>query len=254
MGDQLAQECVRSEAVFKADSLAVLELLKNVTIGTTSSTLVSEDATCGRAVWLQLEAMHEGTTNATMLLLTCKQTKQMSDSKNLETFRNRAEVYILFDGETGTSFSRVNAKLAIDAVDPENPTLEERILATTKVREEHLAILFIKNSDASKYGKRIMDLKVRYIEKNEDEGDPYPSTLAKALEMLETWEDVQKRTPRNTATHDESGISFNTDEDSTEHHPRSDGGRGHGGRGKGGGRSGRGGRGGCGNSCIWRWG
>ena len=52
-GDQLAQECVRSGAAFKADSLAVLELLKNVTIGTTSSTHVSEDATCGHVVWLQ---------------------------------------------------------------------------------------------------------------------------------------------------------------------------------------------------------
>ena len=67
-GDQLAQECVRSGAAFRADSLAVLELLKSVTSGTTSSTLVSEEATCGRMVWLQLVAMHEGTTNATMLL------------------------------------------------------------------------------------------------------------------------------------------------------------------------------------------
>ena len=34
-----------------------------------------------------------------------------------------------------------------------------------------------------------MDLKVRYIEGNENNvGDPYPSTLAKALEMLEIWE------------------------------------------------------------------
>ena len=67
-GDQLAQECVRSGAAFRADSLTVLELLKTVTSGTTSSTLVSEEATCGRTVWLQLVAMHEGTTNATMLL------------------------------------------------------------------------------------------------------------------------------------------------------------------------------------------
>ena len=59
---------MRSGAAFKADSLAVLELLKSVTSGTTSSTLVSEDATCGRTVWLQLVAMHEGSTNATMLL------------------------------------------------------------------------------------------------------------------------------------------------------------------------------------------
>ena len=59
---------MRSGAAFKADSLSVLELLKNVTSGTASSILVSENATCGRTVWLQLVTMHEGTTNATMLL------------------------------------------------------------------------------------------------------------------------------------------------------------------------------------------
>ena len=54
--------------VFKADCLAVLELLKSVMSGTTLSTLISEEATSGRTVWLQLVAMHEGSTNATMLL------------------------------------------------------------------------------------------------------------------------------------------------------------------------------------------
>ena len=67
-GDRLAQECVRSGAAFNADSLIVLELLKSVTSGTTSSTLVSDDATCSRKVWHQLVAMLEGSTNATMLL------------------------------------------------------------------------------------------------------------------------------------------------------------------------------------------
>ena len=67
-GNCLAIVCIRTGAAFKAYSLAVLELLKSVTIGTTSSALVPEEATCGRTVWLQVVAMHEGSTNATMLL------------------------------------------------------------------------------------------------------------------------------------------------------------------------------------------
>ena len=85
-------------------------------------------------------------------LLTCKQTKKMSNLKNLETFQNRAEVYILFGGQLGTSFSRVNAKLMSDAVDPDNPTVDETTLATAQMKEEYLAVLFIKNSDAYEYG------------------------------------------------------------------------------------------------------
>ena len=177
-------------------------------------------------------------------LLTCKQTKQMSNSKYLETFRNRAEVYILFGGEPGTSISRVDSRLQVDAIDPDNPTDEERLLATAQVREEYLAVLFIKNSDASKYGKRIMDLKVRYVERNENEGDPYPATLTKALEMLETWHEALKRSRKHTSTYDESGIAYlNIDGDSTEQQDtRNDRGQGRGGRA--GGRGSNGARGG----------
>jgi len=62
-------------------------------------------------------------------------------------------VYILFGGKPGSSGSRVNAKFEADGVDPNNPTLEEKIQATAQVREEYLTVLFIKNSNASKYGK-----------------------------------------------------------------------------------------------------
>ena len=121
-------------------------------------------------------------------LLNCRQLKKMSNSKYMKVFRNRAEVYILFGGEAGTSVSRVSDQLLIDTSDPDNPTPDEKIAAAAKVREEYLEVLFINNSDASKYGRRVMDLKVIFVERREDEGgDPYPSTLAKALEMLEMW-------------------------------------------------------------------
>ena len=104
-----------------------------------------------------------------------------------------------------------------------------------------------------------MDLKVRYIKGNENNvGDPYPSTLAKALEMLEIWEEAFTRTRRNRSTNDESEIVFvsNDGESADYQNTHNDGGRGRGGPGgdigRNGGRGDRGGRGngrygGCGS-------
>ena len=76
-------------------------------------------------------------------LLNCKQTKKMSNSKYLEVFRNRVEVFTLLGGEPGTWSSRVNAVLEKDAVDANNPTGAETTAATAKAREEYLYVLFI---------------------------------------------------------------------------------------------------------------
>ena len=147
-------------------------------------------------------------------LLNCKQTRKMTNSKYLEVFRNRVEVLVLLGGEPGTWASRVNAVLATDAADANNPQPAEVIAATAKAREEYLAVLFINNCDASKYGKRVMDLKVRYVESSVNNGgDPYPTTLAKALEMLETWDEVYRKTRHNRSTTQESGIAFATTDD-----------------------------------------
>ena len=184
-------------------------------------------------------------------LLNCKQSKKMSNSKYMDVFRNRAEVYVLLGGEPGTYESRINAVLAADALDIDNVTEAERATAHAIAREEYLAVLFINNCDQSKFGKRVIDLKVRHVESNDDNsGGPYPSTLAKALEMLETWDEAHKRSKRNRPTYDESGgIAFATTDDdhSSNRNGQGNGGRGRGGRnagrGRNGGRTGRGGRG-----------
>ena len=98
--------------------------------------------------------------------------------------------------------------LAIDAIDVQVPTDDEKATAAVKAREEYLAVLFINNCDTSKYGKRMLDLKVKYIEGTGS--DPYPATLARALEMLETWDEVFRRSKRNRSTTGESGITYAT--------------------------------------------
>ena len=119
-------------------------------------------------------------------------------------------MFILLGGEPGTWTARVDAVLASDAIDANTSADNERTAAITKAREEYLAVLFIHNCDPCKYGKRVSDLKVRFIEGNG--GDPYPTTLAKALEMLDTWEEINKMTRRRSST-EETRIAFTTNYD-----------------------------------------
>ena len=108
----------------------------------------------------------------------------MSNSKYLEVFRNQVDVFILLGGEPGTWTSCINAVLATDAIGAQVPTDNEKAATAAKVREEYLVVLFINNCDALKYGKRVLDLKVKYIEGMGS--DLYPATLVRALEILET--------------------------------------------------------------------
>ena len=144
-----------------------------------------------------------------MWSLNCKQSKKMSNSKY---FRNQVEVFILLGDEPGTWTSCINAVLVIDAINVQAPTDDEKTDAAAKAREEYLAVLFISNYNVSKYGKRVLDLKVKCIEGTSS--DPYPITLARALEMLEIWDEVFRRSKRNRSTMDESGIAYaSTNED-----------------------------------------
>lgn len=107
--------------------------------------------------------------------------------------------------------------------------------------------MLIRHSDPSRYAENVAGLKIRHIE---GPGDPYPTTLAHALKMLETWEEVHNSTKQyKTITNDEAGVAFNTEEYdpsmNEQNNNYSGRGRGYGGRGRGQGY-GRGGRGGNG--------
>lgn len=79
------------------------------------------------------------------------------------------------------------------------------------------------------------------MERDENDGDLYPSTLAKALAMIETWEEVNMSSSPNQITLDESSLVYNAEC----YELNNQGGRGgRGGRdGRDTGRGGRGGRG-----------
>ena len=86
----------------------------------------------------------------------------------------------------------VNTRITANGINP-NYTREDEIdTAKTQAREEYLSVLFIKNCDPTRYSKNVGALKIRHVE---NDGDPYSSTLAKALEMLETSEEVHNENP-----------------------------------------------------------
>ena len=155
-----------------------------------------------------------------------KQEKNISNSKYLEIFRNRAEVYVLFGGEPGTSRSRIEGQILANGIEIAAANPNQLATASAQVREEYLAVLYIKNSDPTRYGKRVNALKVTFVERSENDGDPYPSTLAKALEMLETWEEVNKASPPTQIVYDESGLAYNIEGDEQYNNHAGRGGRG----------------------------
>ena len=167
-------------------------------------------------------------------LVTYRQGNTLSNSKYLEIFRNKAEIFEMCGGEPGACHDRIKEKLIANKLDPDNATAEQLQAAKNNAQEEYLSVLFIKNCDPSRYAKNVGSLKIRHVE---NDSDPYPSTLTKALEMLETWEEVRNDNPPPPVSHEEAGIAFNTiGEDNHDRHGRDRGGRG----GRGRGRDGRG--------------
>jgi len=57
-------------------------------------------------------------TEAELGVVNYKQTRHVVNSRYLEVFRNRVEVYILFGGEPGTNTARVHAQLQTTGIDP----------------------------------------------------------------------------------------------------------------------------------------
>ena len=176
-------------------------------------------------------------------MISYRQANKLSNSKYLEIFRNKVEVFEMVGGEPGTCAERVITQLTLNGIAPDNPSNAEIATAKTQAREEYLSVLFIKNSDPNRYSKNVGALKIKHVE---NDGDPYPSNLPKALEMLETWEEVQNENPPPPVSNEESGVAYNTVQ---EYYGDTSGrGRGDnsGGRGRVGNRFGRGGRGGRG--------
>lgn len=189
------------------------------------------------------KAMYSGTTtNKTTLsylkaetaLLTYTQGRNTTNSRYIENFRNKVEIYKMFGGELGSCGARVDAVLEEEGITRNDATTEELTDAINQAQQEYLSGLLIKNCDPGRYTHNLAGLRLRQVEGG---ADPYPRTLAKSLEMLDTWEEVRNSLPRTTATQEEAGLAYTVDGGE-----RSD--RGGRGRGGGGGGRGRGQRGG----------
>ena len=177
-------------------------------------------------------------------LLRFRQTRKMTNIEYMELFRNKVEVYEHLGGEPGSGKHRVEVQLAKNGILASKVTPDETKKAKAEAREDYLCGLFLKNSNETRYGEWLVNLEVTCMH---GLGDPYPSTMAKAFEYLETWDRANKaikrhrRQPRRT----DFGVAYNIDEEDEDRHGNryEDGARG-GGRGRTRGRGrGRGGRG-----------
>ena len=127
-------------------------------------------------------------------------------------------------GQPGLNEGRLTDQLIEDGYDPDTATVAQKTEAKKSIAEQHLAIIFLKNADKVRYGGLIADLANRQAR----ECDEYPRNLAKAFDMLTTWDRV---TPSSqNATTNDQGLAYWTEDQS-----RNPGGRG---RGRTGGRGG----------------
>ena len=163
---------------------------------------------------------------AEMSLLGFQQRPNMSNRKYFDTFKAKVEVYKQLGGQPGLNEGRLTDQLIEDGYDPDTATIAQKTEAKKSIAEQHLAIIFLKNADKARYGGLVADLANRQAR----ECDEYPRNLAKAFDMLTTWDRV---TPSSqNATTNDQGLAYWTEDQS-----RNPGSRG---RGRTGGRGGRG--------------
>ena len=104
----------------------------------------------------------------------------MTNSIYLEKYKGLIECYEHHGGQPGLQEIRVQAKLDTLAADPAAPTDVKTAQAREAAREEYLAVLLIRLSDPKRYSTLIVN-----SQNNHTRGtDEYPTTIAKAYDML----------------------------------------------------------------------
>ena len=169
-----------------------------------------------------------------------------SDATYHREFKSLMEECMSEGSMIGLSRSKIQEHIQGHAVDPQNPTDEERTTAEDAVREEYAAISFIMRSDIKRYETLQID-----VQNNYTMGivGAYPTTLTDAYNRLLVWK-TSKSNARNNGR-ETSEIAFLQDGDQDgQRNSQGGSGRGgnrdrkqNGGRGNSQGRGGGGGRG-----------
>jgi hypothetical protein len=160
--------------------------------------------------------------------------KGLPNNDYYEKFKDLVTIAERLGSDIGVHHDRLRTIVQDTALDPDFPTDVELERAKEKAKDEYLAVMFLMNSDANRFG----DL-VRGIENDYTRGsDTYPTTLSAAYDYL-----VNYRTaPKSNQPDPDPELSF-YNEDGTVHGQQGRGAGRGGGRGSGRGRGTQGGRG-----------
>ena len=113
-------------------------------------------------------------------MLNYKQSKQISNHKYYEKFKDSVATAERLGSDIGLYASRIASILNHIAVNPDVPTAVERAAARNTATDEYFAICFLMNSDERRYGGLICDIENEHTRGS----NTHPDTLTGAYDYL----------------------------------------------------------------------
>jgi hypothetical protein len=125
--------------------------------------------------------------------------------------RNNQEYYDKFNSmvlaaeDSGVSVgahpAAIQEVLNLNAVDPDNPTTNERALDTKTARDRYFAVAFLLGADKLRYGTLVEEIENEYLcnKGNSSIAGTYPTTASKAYEASKAYDYLcsYKKDPKN---------------------------------------------------------
>ena len=117
----------------------------------------------------------------------------------------------------GAHPAAIQEVLNLKAVDPDNPTTDERALATKTARDQYFAVAFLLGADKLRYGTLVEEIENKYLQNkgNLSTAGTYPTTASEAYDYLCSYKKDPKNLSRllgqNTGAGLNTGVAFTQD-------------------------------------------
>jgi hypothetical protein len=120
----------------------------------------------------------------------------------------------------GAHPAAIQEVLNLKAVDPDNPTTDERALATKTARNCYFAVTFLLGADKLRYGTLVEEIGNEYLRNkgNSSTAGTYPTTASKAYDYLCGYKkdpsNLSRLLGQNTGAGLNTGVAFTQDDGS----------------------------------------
>ncbi len=117
----------------------------------------------------------------------------------------------------GAHPAAIQEVLNLKAVDPDNPTTDERAMATKTARDRYFAVAFLLGADKLRYGTLVEEIENEYLRNkgNSSTAGTYPTTASEAYDYLCSYKKDPKNLSRllgqNTGAGLNTGVAFTQD-------------------------------------------